>query len=115
MIRGKGRPFPYSEQYPKDRRVDAIAKPPLAGCFDQEVVEQAGCLYKHDCLPIIRGDYLQVEGRHRGLPLRKPPFPQTPDVGVTPWLPLRHLIASVTSPSTSVEFDRAGLRTEHPT
>ena len=42
------------------------------------------CLDKYDCLHIIRGYYLQVRGRHRGLPLRKPPFPQTQDVGVTP-------------------------------
>jgi hypothetical protein len=83
MIRGKGRPFPYCEQYSKDGGVDAVAKPPLVGCANQEVVEQAGCLDKYDCLHIIQGDYLQVKGRHRSLPLRKPPFPQTSDVGVT--------------------------------
>ena len=51
---------------------------------DRATAVGASCLDKYDCLHIIRGDYLQVKGRHRGLPLRKPTFSQTPDVGVTP-------------------------------
>ena len=45
---------------------------------------EAGCLDKYYCLHIFRGDYIRVKGRHRGLPLRKPPFFQTPEVGLPP-------------------------------
>ncbi len=64
---------------------DERETPPNSNCLTvSKCPDRHACLDKYDCLHIIRGDYLQVKGRHRGLPLRKPPFPQTPNVGVTP-------------------------------
>jgi hypothetical protein len=82
--------------------VDDNGHPELLGAGKAR--DRGYCLDKYDCLHIIRGDFLQVKGSSRGLPLRKPPFPQTPDVGVTPVVTL-WIVAQLASTGACRYYD----------